>query len=158
MGDGHGAVRRHPWVHRLSRPFDRAHEAVAFLNEFFGLTLPVITTHGGHANKLLGDGFLGVFGAPTPLANHADRALAAALQIVELVERDLGERCRIGIGINTGLVLVGTIGGGELTQLGVIGDPVNVASRVQDATRELGEKVLVTEATRSLLDDNDAFL
>ena len=49
-------------------------------------------------------------------------------------------------------MLVGTIGGGELTELGVIGDPVNVAARVQDATRELGEPLLVTEATRCLLE------
>ncbi|MEJ7802705.1 MAG: adenylate/guanylate cyclase domain-containing protein [Candidatus Limnocylindria bacterium] len=132
-----------------------AREAVSYLNDFFELTVPALTRHGGHANKLLGDGFLGVFGAPTPLPDHPDRALAAAVEIVELVERDLGERCRIGIGINTGLVLVGTVGGGELTELGVIGDPVNVAARVQDATRELGEQVLLTEATRSLLDGSE---
>jgi adenylate cyclase len=129
-----------------------AQEAVAYLNEFFELTLPALSRHGGHANKLLGDGFLGVFGAPTPLDDHADRALAAATEIVELVERELGDHCRIGIGINSGLVLVGTMGGGKLTELGVIGDPVNVAARVQDATRDLGERILLTEATRSLLD------
>jgi adenylate cyclase len=129
-----------------------AQEAVAYLNEFFELTLPVVPRHGGHANKLLGDGFFSVFGAPGLLADHADRALAAAVEIVELVERDLGDRCRIGIGINSGLVLVGTMGGGDLTELGVIGDPVNVAARVQDATRDLGERILLTEATRSLLD------
>lgn len=135
-----------------------AREAVAYLNEFFELTLPVLTRHGGHANKLLGDGFLGVFGAPTPLPDHADRALAAAVDIAELVERELSDRCRIGIGINSGLVLVGTVGGGGLTELGVIGDPVNVAARVQDATRELAERILVTEATRSLLDGDGAGL
>jgi adenylate cyclase len=135
-----------------------AHEAVAYLNEFFELTLPAVTRHGGHANKLLGDGFLGVFGAPNPLLDHGTRALAAAMEIIAVVERELGDRCRIGIGINSGLVLVGTIGGGDLTEMGVIGDPVNVAARVQDATRELGEQVLVTEATRSLLDGADALL
>ena len=65
----------------------------------------------------------------------------------EAVESHFGERCRIGIGVNSGLVLVGAIGGGELRELGVVGDPVNVAARVQDATRELGVPLLVTEAT-----------
>ncbi len=135
-----------------------AHEAVAYLNEFFDLTVPILTRHGGYANKLLGDGFLGVFGPPAALADHSDRAVAAALEMVETVKEELGERCRIGIGINSGLVLVGTVGGGGVTELGVIGDPVNVAARVQDATRELGEQVLVTEATRSLLDGDEALL
>ncbi len=66
-----------------------------------------------------------------------------------LVDARMGERCRIGIGLNSGLVLVGTIGGSGYTELGVIGDPVNVAARVEDATRELGEPLLLTEATRA---------
>jgi adenylate cyclase len=129
-----------------------AREAVDFLNEFFGLVVPIVTTHGGHPQQLLGDGLLGVFGAPMPLPNHADHGLSAARGILSSVEAHFGERCRIGIGVNSGLVVVGTIGGGELTELGVIGDPVNVAARVQDATRELGEALLVTEATRALLE------
>ena len=131
-----------------------ARDAAAYLNEFFELTLPVIGRHGGHANKLLGDGFLAVFGAPAALPEHADGALSAALEITELVEREFGDRCRTGVGINSGLVLVGTFGAGELTELGVIGDPVNVAARVQDATRDLGERILLTEATRSLLEND----
>jgi len=129
-----------------------AHETVAYLNEFFDVIVPVLTEHGGHANKLLGDGLLGVFGAPEPLPDHADRALAAAVDMLTAVESHFGERCRIGIGINSGLVIVGTIGGGDLLELGVIGDAVNVAARVQDATRDLREPLLLTEATRCLLE------
>lgn len=129
-----------------------AREAVEYLNEFFELVVPIVAQHGGHANKLLGDGLLAVFGAPKPLPDHPDRALAAARSILGSVESHFGDRCRIGIGVNSGLVLVGTVGGGDLTELGVIGDPVNVAARVQDATRELGETLLVTEATRALLE------
>ncbi len=125
-----------------------AREAVAYLNEFFELVVPVLTRHGGQANKLLGDGLLGVFSTP----DHADRALATARDMLFEVDSHFGERCRIGIGINSGLVLIGSIGGGDLHELGVIGDPVNVAARVQDATRDLGEPLLITEATRSLLD------
>ena len=135
-----------------------AREAVAYLNEFFGLVIPILEGHGGHANKLLGDGILGVFGAPERLPDHADRALAAAVDTLAAVESQLGERCRVGIGMNSGLVLVGTIGGGGVAEYGVIGDPVNVAARIQDATRALREPLLLTEATRCLLDHTETRL
>lgn len=131
-----------------------AREAVDYLNEFFALAVPVVTRHGGSVNKFLGDGLLAVFGAPAPLPDHADRALAASSEMLAAVEG----HCRIGIGVNSGLVLVGTIGGGGLTELGVVGDPVNVAARVQDATRELGEPLLLTEATCALLEPSAAQL
>jgi adenylate cyclase len=132
-----------------------AQEAVAYLNEFFDVVVPILTGHGGHANKLLGDGVLGIFGAPERLGDHADRALAAAAEIVDAVDVRFGERCRIGVGLNSGLVLVGTIGGGGLHEYGVIGDPVNVAARVEGATRDLGVPLLLTEATRCLLESPD---
>ena len=130
-----------------------AREAVDYLNEFFAVAVPVVSAHGGHVNKLLGDGLLAVFGAPEPVPDHADRALAAAGDLLSAVDSELGERCRVGIGVNSGLVLVGTIGAGDVVELGVVGDPVNVAARVQDATRDLGERLLVTKATRVLLED-----
>ena len=120
-----------------------AREAVDFLNEFFATAVPAVEQNGGRVNKLLGDGLLAVFDAPS----HADAALAAAVELVATAP------CEVGVGVNSGLVLVGTIGAGQAVELGVIGDPVNVAARVQDATRELAEPVLITEATRLLLDD-----
>jgi adenylate cyclase len=121
-----------------------AREAVDYLNEFFAAAVPAVERHGGEVNKLLGDGLLAVFRT----ADHADHALAASFDLLAAVEG----RFRIGIGVNSGLVLVGTIGGGGHSELGVVGDPVNVSARVQDATRELGEPLLLTEATRCLLD------
>ena len=135
-----------------------AREAADYLNEFFEVVVPVVPAHGGHVNKLLGDGLLGVFGAPDPLPDHADRALAAGAAMLEAVDARMGDRCRIGIGLNSGLVLVGTIGGSGYTELGVIGDPVNVAARVEAATRDLGEPLLLTEATRCLLENTDPSL
>jgi adenylate cyclase len=129
-----------------------AREAVALLNEFFGVVVPVLEAHGGHANKYLGDGVLGVFGAPAALADHADRGVAAAGAIATAVRARFGDRCRVSVGVNTGLVLVGTVGGGSRFELGIIGDPVNVAARVEQATRATGDAVLVTEATRCMLD------
>jgi adenylate cyclase len=127
-----------------------AREAVDYLNGFFELAVPVVERHGGSVNKLLGDGILAVFATP----DHADRAIDCSADLLAAVEG----RYRIGIGVNSGLVLVGTIGGGGLTELGVIGDPVNVSARVQDATRELGEPLLLTQATRCLLEDTETGL
>jgi adenylate cyclase len=129
-----------------------AREAATYLTEFFSIAVPVLWEHGGQVTKLLGDGLMTVFGAPIAGPDHADRAIAAASDLLAAVDRSLGDRCRIGIGINSGLVLVGTMGADPVVELGVVGDPVNVASRVQDATDELGEPLLVTEATRLMLE------
>jgi adenylate cyclase len=131
-----------------------AREAVQLLNEFFGVVVPIVTGHGGRPNKFLGDGILAVFGAPEPLADHADRAVAAAGEIASAVESEFGERCRVSVGVNSGLVLVGSIGADGHSELGVIGDPVNVAARVEQATRTTGDSVLITEATRCLLESD----
>ena len=128
-----------------------AAESVARLNEFFDLVVPILVKYGGHANKFVGDGVLGVFGAPDRLRDHADRALEAACEIAESVEERFGGRLRIGIGINSGPVIAGSIGGGGRLEFTVIGDPVNVAARVERATRQTGDVVLLTEATRCLL-------
>ncbi len=79
-----------------------AHEIVAYVNEFLELVVPTLTRHGGHANKFIGDGVLGVFGAPAELEDHADRALAAAAELAATAEERFGERLRIGVGINSG--------------------------------------------------------
>jgi class 3 adenylate cyclase len=128
-----------------------AAEAVARLNEFFDLVVPILIKHGGHANKFVGDGVLGVFGAPNRLPDHADRALEAACEIADAIEETFGETLQIGIGINSGPVIAGSIGGGGRLEFTVIGDPVNVAARVERATRKTGDVVLLTEATRCLL-------
>jgi class 3 adenylate cyclase len=130
-----------------------ARETVAFLNELFGIAVPCVTEHGGHANKFLGDGLLAVFGAPERLDDHADRAVAAAREIATRLIEQLGDQMRFGIGVNSGPVVVGSVGGGGRLEFAVIGDPVNVAARVEHLTRETGDVVLVTEATRCLLSD-----
>jgi class 3 adenylate cyclase len=128
-------------------------EAVARLNELYELIVPVLVRHGGNANKFVGDGLLGVFGAPERLADHADRAVAAALDIAACVREHYGDRLRIGIGLNSGSVVAGTIGGGGRVEFTVIGDVVNTAARVEEATRLTGDDVLLTEATLARLQD-----
>src|SRR5215213_8291890 len=130
-----------------------ARETVAFLNDLFGIVVPCVAEHGGHANKFLGDGLLAVFGAPERLEDHADRAAAAAGAIAAALAERFGDELRFGIGINSGPVVVGSVGGGGRLEFAVIGDPVNVAARVENLTRETGAPVLVTEATRCLLSD-----
>jgi class 3 adenylate cyclase len=128
-----------------------AREVVRRLNEFYGCVVPVLERHGGHANKFVGDGLLGVFGAPQRLPDHADRALLAALDILRTVEDTYHGSLRIGIGVNSGPVLAGTLSGGKHVEFTVIGDVVNTAARVEELTRVTGDDVLITEATRRLL-------
>jgi class 3 adenylate cyclase len=130
-----------------------AREVVTTLNEFYDLVVPVLLKHKGHANKFIGDGLLGVFGAPDRLRHHADAAVAAALETIEVVNARYDGELRIGIGVNSGPVAAGTIGGGGRVEFTVIGDAVNTASRVEAATRTVDAELLITEATRCLLSD-----
>ncbi len=128
-----------------------ARDVVSRLNALFEAVVPCIVAHGGHANKFIGDGLLAVFGAPDRQPDHADRALRAALSIAA----DVGGDLQIGIGANSGPVIAGSIGGGGRYEFTVIGDPVNVASRVEEATRISGDQILVTAALRAALTNAD---
>jgi adenylate cyclase len=135
-----------------------AHEVVATLNDLYEAVVPVIRRHGGHANKFIGDGLLAVFGAPERHTDHAARAVAAAREIAQLVRRGLGGRLPVGVGVNSGRVVVGTIGGGGRRDFTVIGDAVNTAARVEAATRVTGDDILITETTlRALGPHGDDF-
>lgn len=124
-----------------------AEDTVARLNALFEIVVPAVVDAGGHVNKFLGDGALAVFGAPNALANHADAAMAAAEQIHRLVAERFGGELRIGIGINTGKVIAGTIGGGGKLEFTLIGDAVNVAARVEQLTKTTGDAILLTQQT-----------
>jgi class 3 adenylate cyclase len=129
-----------------------ARETVTRLNELFEVVVPLVLEHGGHANKFLGDGLLAVFGTPERFSDHADRALAAGVSLVEAVQRRFGGEVEVGVGINSGPVVVGSVGGGGRLEFAVIGDAVNVAARVEECTKQTGDSVLLTEATRTLLE------
>jgi class 3 adenylate cyclase len=128
-----------------------ARELVGRLNALFDEVVPIIINHGGHANKFVGDGLLAVFGAPDRRHDHADRALAAALEICERVRKRFAGGLQIGIGGNSGEVIAGSVGGGGRYEFTVIGDPVNTAARVEEATRASGDELLVTGALRERL-------
>ena len=122
-----------------------AEDTVARLNALFEIVVPAVVDAGGHVNKFLGDGALAVFGAPNDLADHADAAVSAAVLIHRLVAERFGGALRIGIGINTGLVIAGTIGGGGKLEFTLIGDTVNVAARVEQLTKTTGDAILLTD-------------
>jgi adenylate cyclase len=113
----------------------------------YGHHLPVVQDDdlGGHVNKFLGDGALAVFGAPNDLADHGDVALNAAVRIHRLVAERFADELRIGMGINTGTVIAGTIGGGGKLEFTLIGDTVNVAARVEQLTKTTGDAILLTQ-------------
>jgi class 3 adenylate cyclase len=128
-----------------------AEDTVARLNALFEIVVPAVVDAGGHVNKFLGDGALAVFGAPNDLADHADAALTAALAIHRLVAERFGGQLRIGVGINTGVVIAGTIGGGGKLEFTLIGDTVNVAARVEQLTKTTGDAILLTHHTADAL-------
>jgi class 3 adenylate cyclase len=131
-------------------PFAEANSAedtVARLNALFEIVVPAVVDAGGHVNKFLGDGALAVFGAPNDLADHAGAAVTAAVLIHRLVAERFDGDLRIGIGINTGLVIAGTIGGAGKLEFTLIGDTVNVAARVEQLTKTTGDTILLTHQT-----------
>jgi adenylate cyclase len=128
-----------------------APEVVAALNQLFEGIVPIIHAHGGHVDKFIGDGLLAVFGTPGRQPDHADRALATALGIDRAVRQGRAGGLAIGIGLNSGVVVAGNVGGGGRLEFSVIGDPVNVAARVEGATRQTGDTILLAERTKELL-------
>jgi class 3 adenylate cyclase len=130
-----------------------APDVVQTLNDLFAIAVPTVARHGGQVDKFVGDGLMAVFGTPRRLDDHADKALATACEIAAAVRERFGDGLEIGIGLNSGRVVAGSIGAAGRLEYSVIGDTVNVAARVEAATRETGDVVLLTGRTRELLRD-----
>ncbi len=128
-----------------------ARQVVAKLNELFEVAVPIINRHGGHVDKFMGDGLMAIFGAPENYPDHADRAVRAGYELARKVNADEKLGLPIGVGINSGKVVAGSIGGAGRLNFSVIGDAVNVAARVEAATRELGDTVLISDETAGRL-------
>jgi adenylate cyclase len=135
-----------------------ARDVVAALNRLFEGIVPSIHAHGGRVDKFVGDGLLAVFGAPRRQIDHADRAFAAAVEIDRHMHSETAVELEVGIGLNSGVVIAGNVGAAGRLEFTVIGDAVNVASRVEAATRDTGDSVLVTDRTRELLTHGQASL
>jgi PAS domain S-box-containing protein len=126
-------------------------EVVQMLNCLFDLAVPVITQHGGQVDKFVGDGLLAVFGARGEDRDHADCAVEAAFEIAARAAKRFQGDLEIAIGIDSGSVVIGNVGGGGRLDFTVIGDAVNTASRIEAATRETGDPILISDATRRRL-------
>jgi adenylate cyclase len=123
-------------------------EVVATINGLFATVVPIIHEHGGRIDKYTGDGVMAVFGTPRRQPDHADQALAAALAIAAAVTDG---PLRIGVGMNSGRVIVGNVGTDDRLEFSVIGNAVNIAARVEAATRQTGDTILLTAATKTRL-------
>ncbi|MEN8190843.1 MAG: adenylate/guanylate cyclase domain-containing protein, partial [Thermodesulfobacteriota bacterium] len=130
------------------------------LNRYFGAMIPLVFRYGGTLDKLIGDAVMAIYGAPLPLENHEEKAAHTALSMVEALaemnetaETDDNTQLKMGIGINTGMVTVGNLGSPDHVEYTVIGDAVNLASRLEGLTKVYGVNILVTESTAAGLQD-----
>jgi adenylate cyclase len=130
-----------------------AEEVVSVINVFLEAMTDVILKWGGTVDKFMGDGIMALFGAPIQGHDDAQRAVAAALEmqiaLAEVNQRGLGAGyppLMMGIGINTGESIVGNIGSIKRMNYGVMGSPVNLASRIESCT--VGGQVFVSQSTR----------
>ena len=135
-------------------------QMLPILNGYFRAMSEAIIAHHGRVTELTGDGILALFGALEPNPWQAQDAVQGALAMRDalilyngtLRARSLPE-LEIGVGIHRGEVLAGVMGNEELSKFGVVGDPINVAARVERLTREFSVDLLITEEVRRELDD-----
>ncbi|EKF05717.1 MULTISPECIES: AAA family ATPase [unclassified Tolypothrix] len=127
-------------------------EVISILNIYFEFMADVITKYQGSINEFMGDGILVLFGAPTPREDDALRAVACACAMqlaMDAVNEKLQDlnfpQLDMGIGINTGLVILGNIGSEKRTKYGIVGSQVNLAYRIESYS--LGGEILISEQT-----------
>jgi adenylate cyclase len=131
-------------------------DIAARLTEYFDVMTDAIFEQGGMINDFVGDAIMAVFGAPLPDPQHASHAIAAA-KAMELGLARLNETWRtrgiaplkMGIGIHSGTVFAGDVGTRTRAKYSLVGDTVNVASRVEGLNRDMGTAILITDATRA---------
>jgi adenylate cyclase len=136
---------------RLSEKLD-APSVVRLLNDFHGHMVEAVFRNGGTLDKYLGDGLLAYFNAPVRQIDHARRAVRCAMAMVDrLAELNQSRSDRseaplgIGIGVHSGMAVVGNIGAENRREFTAIGDTVNVASRLQSLTRQRDTDILISE-------------
>lgn len=136
-------------------------KVVEVLNTFFTEMVELVFQHQGALDKFLGDALMADFGVPVEIPEAASKAVACALamqrRLQEMRDQGLTPIKGMRIGINTGEAIVGNIGSDKRMDFTVIGDVVNVASRLQELSKEVDAKILVSEATYGEVDDKFSF-
>jgi class 3 adenylate cyclase/ActR/RegA family two-component response regulator len=132
---------------------------VKLLNEYFSYMEDILKSEGGVIDKYIGDAIMALFGVPARLGNDADRAvrgglgMLAALDVLNRDREGQGQSpIKIGIGIGTGKVVAGTIGSPSRMNYTVIGDPVNLAARIESLTKQYGAELMICDATMQALE------
>ncbi|MDV6236471.1 adenylate/guanylate cyclase domain-containing protein [Leptospira ellisii] len=133
-------------------------EVIDYLNYIFSHLIDIVNVHNGMINKFLGDGFMAVFGAPlSDSGKDVDNAVNASLALLRKIEQLNQEgkipETQIGIGLHYGAAMTGNIGSEARKEYTIIGDVVNLASRVEQLNKEFGTKLLVTEAVFQTVKD-----
>ncbi len=139
-------------------------EVVGFLNEYFESMIDVIFRNKGTLDKFLGDGLMVLFGAPLEDSAQEMNAVRAAVEMQQELHRlsrkwlrDLRAEIRVGIGVHTGQAIVGNVGSDKRMEYTAIGDTVNVASRLETATKTVGVPILVSETTHQAVNRDFSF-
>src|SRR5215218_6513690 len=135
-------------------------DVIAVLNRYFGEMSDAVLDNGGTLIAFLGDGLIAVFGAPVACDDHADRAVAAAREMLRerlprfndwAREHGYGDGFRMGIGMSSGPLMSGNVGSERRLEYTAIGDTVNTASRLEAMTKTTGRSILVAESTRDAM-------
>lgn len=136
-------------------------DTIELLNSYYALMFEAIGTHNGVVNQMMGDGLMAIFGAPLPLEKHADAAVRAALEMIEMVELFNQDRIargnkpiHIGIGIATGQAIAGYTGTVNRATYTCVGDTVNLAARLENHTKTVKQPILIDENTRRALGED----
>ena len=133
-------------------------KTVDFLNQLFEPMIDIVNGHQGIINKFLGDGFLAVFGAPFSEGHDSQNAVNAAQEIVEKVKQKIAQGdippIRIGIGLHTGHVVTGNVGSSQRKEYTVIGDVVNLASRIEQLNKTFGSQLLISSTVWEAIGKN----
>jgi adenylate cyclase len=135
-----------------------AHGTVSLLNEYFTIMVDCIQKQGGMLDKFIGDAIMSVFGLPLPHGDDEDRGARAAIDMLielrrwnQLRQSEGKIPVEVGIGINTDTIVAGNIGSPKRMDFTVIGDGVNLASRLEGACKQYGTNILISESTCSKL-------
>ena len=121
-------------------------EVISIMNQALTIQTKAVQAHGGMVDKFIGDAMMAIFNAPLDLDKHEDKAIAAARQMRDEINKAQLD-IRIGIGLCSGLAVLGNTGSSSRFDYTAIGDAVNTAARLESATKDVGVDLLIGETT-----------